>query len=138
MFVSNGVVKDNFWEVENYFESKRFGFIGAVHTYETPKGSVVVLFSNRVACVLMDDETGASASKDEIMYALKDLIENEPIENTDFESEFGDSYSELGTHGILDKESGVLDFWGFSEDQVRDIEDRFEDIETIYAGYSLD
>ena len=133
MFVSNGIVRDNFWEVEDYFESRKYGFVGATHIYNTSKGDVVVLFCNRAACILIDDDTHLSASREDIMYALKDLIAQGPIETVDLEEEFDEAYAEIGQMGILDTDSGVLDYWGFSEDQIADIQERFDDIESMYS-----
>ena len=62
MFIKNAVVTMD-WEAEGFFETKKDGFVAAVHIYETEKFTCPVIFKGGVACMIWDDETEAPAKE---------------------------------------------------------------------------
>ena len=126
MLVKNAVVKLP-WEAEQFFETKESGFAAAVQIYTTPEGTFPVIFKDRVACFLIDTDTSAPATFQEIRNALAQMFKANTIDDT-LEETFPDVYCEIGVQGCLTNEE-VLDSYGFSEEQKQDVADRMNDLE---------
>ena len=129
MYVKNAVVNMD-WEVEGFFETHDDGFVAASQIYETPTGTHAVLFKDRVACFLIDSETGQPATRDELTKALKSLLQqgmlNDPLEDV-----FPEEYAEIGMQGCLTNED-ILDTYGFSDEQKQDVINRMDDLDNYY------
>ncbi len=131
-FIENNVVTPGIWNAEWFYELSDGGFIAAVHVYDTPSGECAVLFNGQSACFLYDNETNFPATADEIKNAIVDLYNNGDIDGNsdkpvDFEQLFGDDYQEIGQAGLITNEE-MLDMYGFTMEQKKDIEMRMDDI----------
>lgn len=136
MYVKNAVVKDNFWLVEDFFETHDDGFVAATQVYSTPNGDITIVFKDRKAGVLLDDETQMPASRDDVKAALVDMtkqgIINDPLDET-----MGDSWVEVGMMGVFTSEE-LLDDYGFTDEQKEDVIARMDDLENYWETNTED
>lgn len=128
MLVKNGVVKMD-WDVEDFFETHADGYVAATQTYDTINGECTIIFKDRCAFFLIDDG-GNLLPKDGIVKELKAAFKEDELNYTP-EEYWGDSYVEVGMQGIITME-GVLEGYGFSEDQIQDVIDRMVDLEQYF------
>lgn len=130
LYVRNAVVRPNFWKRENFFETKKDGFVAASQEYETPEGIVLVVFKDRQAGLLIDSETGKTISNEELKNELAQMNKDGIINDT-LDDVFGDAYLQIGAGDtITDRDS--LEYYGISNEQMEDIEDRMADLENYY------
>lgn len=130
MYVKNAVVTDNFWLVEDFFETHADGFVAATQIYSTPSGDVTILFKDREACVIIDEDTGLPASRDELKSVLADMHKQGILE-TRMEDMFPEQYIQVGSMGVFTDED-TLDNYGFTEEQKQDVIARMDDLEHYY------
>ena len=125
--IRNNVVQMD-WDAETFYESKKNGFIAAIHQYEGSDGSQVpVVFSNQKAFLLVDDETGEPASVKEIFEALQYANKlNEPIDEVCV-----DNYVELSNSVTVEEDTMVA--YGISLEYADDIINRLDDLSGYYA-----
>lgn len=131
VYVRNAVVKPNFWKVENFFETKKDGYVAASQEYDTAKGKMLVVFKDRQAGFLLDPDTGAPISNKEFLDELASL-QKEGSLGDPLEDIYPDSYVQIGVKDTITDETW-LDQFGFSEDQKSDIEARMADLENYYV-----
>lgn len=131
VYVRNAVVKENFWKVENFFETKKEGYVAASQEYETPKGTMLVVFKDRQAGFLLDPDTGKPISNKEFLNELASLQKDGELDSS-LEDIYPDSYVQIGVKDTITDEEW-LDNFGFSDEQKRDIEARMADLENYYV-----
>lgn len=137
-FIENNVVSPGIWNAEWFYELSESGFLAAAHVYETPSGSYAVLFSGAAACFLIDDDTDAPATTDVLKEAIVGLyhdgeIDENSVDPLDFEMLFGDAYQEIGQQGIITDQE-MLDRYGFTPEQVKDIQMRMDDVGNYFVS----
>ncbi len=130
VYVRNAVVKENYWKRENFFETKKDGFVAASQEYDTPEGSMLVVFKDRQAGFLIDPDTGKPISNKELTSILGDLFKSGEI-NEDLGDLYEDSWQLIGKMGIITDDSW-FDSFGFSAEQQQDVVDRMNDLENYY------
>lgn len=128
MFVKNEVVRDNFWDVEDFFETKEDGYVAATHTYQTSSGPVLVIFKDRKAYLIVED--GETIGKERFKELLKAMFDNGTL--GDDLDEVVDGVATVGIKGTIYDEEGYLGALGFSQADVSDIEDRMTDLENYW------
>lgn len=130
VYVRNAIVRENYWKRENFFETKADGFVAASQEYETPRGSILVVFKDRQAGFLIDSDTGLPITNEELTKELAALNKegniNEPLDEM-----YEDSYALIGVKGVITDDSW-LDEFGFTDEQKQDVEDRMNDLENYY------
>lgn len=136
VYVRNAVVRPNYWKVENFFETKKEGYVAASQEYDTPRGKMLVVFKDRQAGFLLDPDTGAPISNKEFLDELVSL-QKDGVLNDTLEEIYPDSYVQVGVKGVLTDDEW-LDQFGFSEEQKRDIEERMVDLEHYYIDTQED
>ena len=131
MFVKNEVVRDNFWDVDDFFETRDKGFVAAVHTYQTKSGPVLVIFKDRKSYLMVED--GEVIGKERFKEILKELYDDGSLDE-ELDYLYGDdSISLVGKQGVIIDEDGNLDTLGFSEADRADIEDRMNDLDNYWV-----
>ena len=128
MLVKNAVVTMD-WEAEGFFETKKDGFVAAVHIYETDKCVCPVIFKGSVACMIWDSETEAPATRDELKKVFAEIVKDDP--EAPIDEYFPDDYVEL-SNGVEVYED-VADFYQFTDEQKEDILNRVRDIMRYYV-----
>lgn len=128
MFVKNAVVTMD-WDAEGFFETKKDGFVAAVHIYETEKCECPVIFKGNIACMIWDNETEAPATRDELKKAFAEIVKDDP--EAPIEEYFPDDYIELSNGAEVFED--VADFYQFTEEQRKDILARVSDILRYYV-----
>lgn len=129
-FVRNAIVKENYWKVENFFETKADGYVAASQEYVTPRGTMLVVFKDRQAGFLLDSDTGLPITNDELKSELASLVKEGSI-NESFDDIYPDAWVLIGVKGIITDDSWFEEF-GFSQEQIRDVENRMLDLENYY------
>lgn len=119
--IKNDVVKMD-WDADTFFESRDYGFIAAVNVYETPKGSVPVIFQDNKIYLLYDAEEGDLASLDDIKSVIKDCFDT----GDDVEDRYYASYIELGI-ATVDNED-IANSYGLTDEDISDINQRIMDL----------
>lgn len=136
VYVRNAIVRENYWKRENFFETKADGFVAASQEYETPRGSILVVFKDRQAGFLIDSDTGLPITNEELTKELAALNKegniNEPLDEM-----YEDSYALIGVKGVITDDSW-LDEFGFTDEQKQDVEDRMNDLENYYEDTEED
>ena len=131
IFVRNGVVRDNYWKQDGFFETHEDGFVAAAEEYETPQGIMTVLFKDEGACFLIDDETGMPATRQDLLSTLRDLYKAGELD-IPMEEAAPDSYCEIAVSNIIvDRE--MLESFGFSDEQIEDVQDRLTDLSHYFV-----
>lgn len=128
MFIKNAVVTMD-WEAEGFFETKKDGFVAAVHIYETEKFTCPVIFKGGVACMIWDDETEAPATREELKKVFAEIVKDDP--EAPIEEYFPDNYIELSNGAEVFED--VAEFYQFTEEQKEDILNRVRDIMRYYV-----
>lgn len=127
MLVKNGIVKMP-WEEENFFESKKFGFIAAVHKYETTKGTDLwVMFHDSKAFIINDNENDAPADHDMLLRLCKEMVDDDGEHMDEY---YGEDIIDL-SYGSVDTD--MAEFYGISEEDCDDIDNRIADLENYYS-----
>ena len=128
MFIKNAVVTMD-WEVEGFFETKKDGFVAAVHIYETEKFTCPVIFKGGVACMIWDDDTEAPATREELKKVFAEIVKDDP--EAPIEEYFPDNYIELSNGAEVFEDAA--EFYQFTEEQKEDILNRVRDIMRYYV-----
>lgn len=128
MFIKNAVVTMD-WEAEGFFETKKDGFVAAVHIYETEKFTCPVIFKGGVACMIWDDETEAPATREELKKVFAEIVKDDP--EAPIEEYFPDNYIELSNGAEVFEDAA--EFYQFTEEQKEDILNRVRDIMRYYV-----
>lgn len=131
VYVRNAVVKENYWKRENFFETKSDGFVAASQEYETPRGSILVVFKDRQAGFLIDSDTGLPISNEVLTKELAEMFKDGSI-NESLDDLYPDAYAQVGVKGIITDDSW-LDEFGFTDEQKQDVEERMSDLENYYV-----
>lgn len=118
-YIKNDVVKMD-WDAATFYESRKNGFMAAVHVYETRNGVVPVMFKDWHAFLLIDTENGKPATSDELAAALKDCFDND----MNIEEAYEECYVELD-------DEGTAAYYGLTSEDLVDIEQRLKDL----SGY---
>lgn len=129
-YVRNAIVKENYWKVENFFETKADGYVAASQEYETPRGTMLVVFKDRQAGFLLDSDTGLPITNEELTSELASLVKEGSI-NESFDDIYPDAWVLIGVKGVITDEEW-LDEFGFSADQIQDVEERMADLENYF------
>lgn len=129
-YVRNAVVKENYWKVENFFETKADGYVAASQEYETTKGSMLVVFKDRQAGFLIDSDTGLPISNDELTKELASLVKEGSIGES-LDDIYPDAWVLIGVKDTITDDEWLNEF-GFSAEQIRDVEERMADLENYY------
>lgn len=136
VYVRNAVVRENYWKRENFFETKKEGFVAASQEYVTPEGTMLVVFKDRQAGFLIDPETGKPITNKELTQTLADLNKSGEIEE-DLGDLYEDSWQMIGKQGVITDDSWFESFQ-FSDEQVQDVIDRMNDLENYYEDTVTD
>ena len=128
MFIKNAVVTMD-WEAEGFFETKKDGFVAAVHIYKTEKFTCPVIFKGGVACMIWDDETEAPATREELKKVFAEIVKDDP--EAPIEEYFPDNYIELSNGAEVFEDAA--EFYQFTEEQKEDILNRVRDIMRYYV-----
>ena len=129
-YVRNAIVKENYWKVENFFETKADGYVAASQEYETPRGTMLVVFKDRQAGFLLDSDTGLPITNEELTSELASLVKEGSI-NESFDDIYPDAWVLIGVKGIITDDEWLNEF-GFSADQIQDVEERMTDLENYF------
>ncbi|MBR3598785.1 MAG: hypothetical protein IKL53_02800 [Lachnospiraceae bacterium] len=129
-YVRNAIVKENYWKVENFFETKADGYVAASQEYETPRGTMLVVFKDRQAGFLLDSDTGLPITNEELTSELASLVKEGSI-NESFDDIYPDAWVLIGVKGIITDDEWLNEF-GFTADQIQDVEERMTDLENYF------
>lgn len=127
--IKNSVVSMD-WYADRFYETRADGFFGAEQDYATPNGNVAVGFTQNQAFILSDGEGGIGEHED-ILKCLKDCLE---YEEQPWEGEYEAMCVVLDSGGF----DMLRDDFGFTEDQIKDIQDRLADLSGYYYVETVD
>ena len=116
--VKNDMV-DMQWDADGFIETKKLGFIAAVHKY----GNVAVAFKDGKVYTHIDED-GNTIDFDSLVKTIKSAVKKD---DSDY-PEFYDDYAEI--HDGYEFSEGTVNFLGLGEFED-DIEARLEDL----SGY---
>ena len=124
--IKNDIVSMD-WESEQFFETKE-GFFAAIQTYNTENDIVSVVFQNKIAFLLLDEEENAPASLDDTKGAVKTMYK----EDMTAEELYEDVYVELGNTVVNEEGAETARHYGLSDEQIKDINARLDDLSGYY------
>lgn len=124
--IKNDVVSMD-WEAEQFFETKE-GFVAAIREYQTEKGNVAIIFQDKVAYLLLDEDNNPASVED-----CSEAIKNIYKEGLSAEDLYPDSYVELGTTVVLDDGADTARYYGLSDGDIEDINKRLDDLSGYWA-----
>lgn len=130
LMIKNDVVKMP-WEADGFFESKKDGFIGACHVYDTEKGSLAVMFKDRHAFILLD-ENDEPAGLEDYFDAIKECHK----QGINVEDYFSEVYVELSDAASVDEDT--LAIYGLTPEDGKDILARLQDLWEYWQEYTVD
>lgn len=117
------------WDADFFFESKeRNCLIAAIQKYpvEGKENDVPVVFMDKKAFILIDEETGEISPMDDIIWAIKECFKTGDI----MEDFAPDNYI-LITDGF-DSNTVACKKQGLSDEQIADISARLDDLTSGY------
>lgn len=117
------------WDADLFFESKeRDCLIAAIQMYpvEGKENNVPVIFMDKKAFMLIDEDTGEICPMDDILWAIKKCFKDGEI----MEDFAYDNYLPV-TDGFDTNEEGC-EKHGLNADQIKDICDRLDDLTNGY------
>ena len=117
------------WDADLFFESKaRNCLIAAIQKYpvEGKENDVPVVFMDKKAFILIDEDTFEISPMDDIIWAIKECFKNEDV----MEDFAPDNYV-LITDGFETNDI-ACEKQGLSEDQIKDICERLDDLTSGY------
>lgn len=124
-FIKNDFVSMD-WIADNFIESKKSGFIGAICEYETPNGDRAVGFMNRRAFLLVNED-GEVYSREDLLAAIRDSAK----EGLDISDYYEDDFVEIANTSEINEE--IMDYYGFDEEDCKDIQDRLQDLSCYWV-----
>lgn len=123
MFVKNAIVKMD-WVVEGFIETKKGGFVAAIHDYQTDYGTVPVVFMNGHAFCVWDEDEQRLSNMEEIKSVLKQCYDG----GLDFE----ETLTEQDAYVLVTDLSITNDYvkmeYKLSDEDLEDIENRIFDL----------
>lgn len=134
MYVKNAVVSDNMWEVEGFIETKKGGFIAAIHEYDKGDSVVPVVFMNRKAFVVFDNEEERLSTMEEIKVALKQCYDS----GQEFESVLEDQEAFVLCTDLDIVNDYVKEEYGITDEDIEDMENRIMDLDGYEEEVYLD
>ena len=118
-------------QVENFFESKKSGFVAAVQEYEGEKGAVPVCFMDKTAFILIDDnETPMGRNY------IREAIKTSAKEKCPISELYEEEFIPLGdTFGV---DENVAAYYGLDMDSAVDIANRLGDLSCYWVTIEED
>jgi len=129
ILIENAIVSME-WDKEGFYETKKAGFVAAVHIYNTEKGVCPIIFKDNIAFMLYDEETEAPASREMVQKEMMALIKSGDI-NYSMEENFADDYIEVSSGIEVDPD--VAEIYQLSEEDCKDILNRIKDLSGYYV-----
>lgn len=126
--IDNGMVSMQ-WNADCFYESRSKGFMGAVNRYDGSRGELPVLFHERKAYLLTNDE-GDILEEDEIAMALKELLEADDLIEDYYEGNCIVLADMAGVDEQLVSKYGLKEFSDDIEKRLADLSGYWEEVET--------
>lgn len=117
------------WDADLFFESKSRGcLIAAITPYlaEGKENAVPVVFMDKKAAILVDADTAELCTQAEVIDGIKEAFKNDVA----LEDCFPENYICI-TDGV-EPNVDALKYYGLNEDQLKDIEERLDDLINNY------
>lgn len=130
-YVQNEVVS-MLWDAEGFFESKKAGFIAAVHIYEGSKGSIPVMFKDRKAFVLLDPDTDMPTTREDLYEVTVECFNEGLI----VEECYADEYVEFANE--IEYNETAVNYYGLTPEDGEDIMTRLKDLSGYWTTETVD
>lgn len=134
-YVKNAIVKDNYWKIDNFFETKANGYVAAAMEYNVNNSDVpvLVIFKNRNIYLIMDENGEDTCTLKDFKELLAGMNKSGSIEDELETILDEESLITLGVANYLDDDGRqTLINFGLTDDQIADVEARAMDLSGYY------